>query len=154
MNTHEHDETARLTADALVFARHHMEWHVLLIKRRWEPFRNKWAIPGGHVNPGETFYAAALRELEEETGVKAVAMRQVGIYDAPERDPRGRYVSVAFMVTTPALVTTTAGDDAQYTSWAPIRVMLREREYLAFDHAAILADAAAYLPDYIPGATR
>lgn len=90
------DETVRLTSDVLAFARHNDVWHILMIQRRWEPFRGQWAFPGRHVDPGETFRAAAARELTEETGLRLSDLRQLGIYDQPDRDPRGRYVTVAF----------------------------------------------------------
>lgn len=145
MDTHDTAETVRLTADALVFTRRRDTWHVLMIQRRWDPFTGRWALPGGHVDPGETFRQAAMRELEEETGIKAAAMRQLGIYDQPDRDPRGRYITVAFLTTTTAPVKPTAGDDAAHAAWVPVSWLLRNRDAIAFDHAEILADALAIL---------
>ncbi|MFI2214952.1 NUDIX domain-containing protein [Streptomyces sp. NPDC020141] len=72
---------------------------VLLIERGWPPHQGKLALPGGHIDEGETSRDAAARELLEETGV-AVSVDElvlVGVYDAPARDPRGRYVSVAYL---------------------------------------------------------
>src|ERR1700754_3805735 len=72
--------------------------HVLLIRRRWEPYQGCWALPGGYVDHGETFAQAAERELAEETGLKgAGGLIRVGLYDAPDRDPRGRVISVAHL---------------------------------------------------------
>lgn len=135
MSTDTTDETIRYTADVVLLA----AGHVLLIERGWEPFKNRWALPGGHVDKGETSLAASVRELEEETGitVPVADLRQVGAYDAPDRDPRGRYVSVAYTATLPALVEPTAGDDATAARWWPLAAL----PDLAFDHAEIIADA-------------
>ncbi len=136
MTTDTTDETIRYTADVVLLA----AGHVLLIERGWDPFAGCWALPGGHVDVGETSLAAAVRELEEETGitVPAVDLRQVGAFDAPVRDPRGRYVSVAYTATLPAPVPPTAGDDATSARWWPLNAL----PDLAFDHADILANAA------------
>ncbi|MFE9360326.1 NUDIX domain-containing protein [Streptomyces olivaceoviridis] len=131
------DETIRYTADVVLFA----AGHVLLIERGWDPFEGCWALPGGHVDMGETSLAAAARELEEETGITVPAddLRQVGAFDAPGRDPRGRYVSVAYTSTLPTPITPTAGDDATAARWWPLTAL----PDLAFDHADILARATA-----------
>ncbi|MFG2600729.1 NUDIX domain-containing protein [Streptomyces sp. NPDC048462] len=130
------DETIRYTADVVLFA----AGHILLIERGWEPFKNQWALPGGHVNTGESSLDASARELEEEAGitVPVADLQQVGAYDAPARDPRGRYVSVAYTATLPALVEPTAGDDATAARWWPLDAL----PDLAFDHAEIVAAAA------------
>ncbi|MBD2818520.1 NUDIX hydrolase [Streptomyces rochei] len=131
------DEAIRCTADVVLFA----AGHVLLIERGWDPYEGYWALPGGHVDTGETSVAAAARELEEEAGiaVPVADLRQVGAFDAPGRDPRGRYVSVAYTATLPAPVPPTAGDDATAARWWPLDAL----PDLAFDHADILAAAAA-----------
>ncbi|MFB8123334.1 NUDIX domain-containing protein [Streptomyces bacillaris] len=131
------DETIRYTADVVLFA----AGHVLLIERGWDPFKNRWALPGGHVNTGESSLDASARELEEESGitVPTADLRQVGAFDAPDRDPRGRYVSVAYTATLPALVEPTAGDDATAARWWPLDAL----PDLAFDHAEIVAAAAS-----------
>ncbi|RSD20108.1 NUDIX domain-containing protein [Amycolatopsis eburnea] len=144
-STHDTPEVVRLTADALVFVRRRTIWHILMIQRRWEPFRGCWAFPGGHVDPGETFRAAAARELTEETGLRLSDLRVLGIYDHPERDPRGRYVNVAFYTVLPAPVMPTAGDDAAHAAWVSVPWLLRNRGSVAFDHANILADAVSAL---------
>lgn len=75
-------------------------FQVLLVRRRYEPFKDHWACPGGHVNPDERGMDAAVRETYEETEIthKFIPSNIVslGIYDDPQRDPRGRYVSAGF----------------------------------------------------------
>ncbi|MEV5658230.1 NUDIX hydrolase [Streptomyces sp. NPDC052291] len=135
MSTDTIPETIRYTADVVLFA----DRHVLLIERGWDPFKNQWALPGGHVDKGESSLDASARELEEETGitVPTADLRQVGAFDAVGRDPRGRYVSVAYTAILPALVEPTAGDDATAARWWP----LADLPDLAFDHAEIVAEA-------------
>lgn len=131
------DETIRLTADVVLIAAD----HILLIERGWDPYEGYWALPGGHVEIGESSLAAAARELEEETGipVSLANLRQIGAFDTPGRDPRGRYVTVAYAATLPGLVEPAAGDDATAARWWPLASLPR----LAFDHAEILAAALA-----------
>jgi 8-oxo-dGTP diphosphatase len=128
-------EAIRYTADVVCLA----GGHVLLIQRGWPPYEGMWALPGGHVDAGETSLAAATRELEEETGlaVSTTHLHQIGAYDAPTRDPRGRYITVAYLATLPSPVAPTAGDDAASARWWPLSTVPE----LAFDHADIIADA-------------
>lgn len=128
-------ETIRLTADVVLIA----DEHVLLIERGWAPFEGMWALPGGHVDPGETDRTAAARELVEETGITVAAadLRQVGPFTAPGRDPRGRYVTIAYTATLPEAVPPMAGDDATAARWWPLNTLPE----LAFDHADILRTA-------------
>ncbi|MFI7274118.1 NUDIX domain-containing protein [Streptomyces sp. NPDC049879] len=130
-------ETIRYTADAVLFS----GGRVLLIERGWPPFEGRWALPGGHVDPGETGRHAAARELAEETGVHVPAdeLTLVGVFDAPGRDPRGRYVTVAYRAEAPAGTEATAGDDAADARWWPLTAL----PLLAFDHAQIISAAVA-----------
>jgi 8-oxo-dGTP diphosphatase len=114
-----------------------LPFDVLLIERGWAPFEGRWALPGGHVDRGETSRAAAARELAEETGVEVdpAALKQLGVYDEPRRDPRGRYVTVAYLAQVERVVPA-AGDDARAARWFP----LNKLPVLAFDHADILGD--------------
>ncbi|MGC5543697.1 NUDIX domain-containing protein [Streptomyces griseus] len=135
MSPESRDETIRYTADVVLLA----AGHVLLIQRRWAPHAGSWALPGGHVDAGETSLRAAVRELEEETGITVPvdALGQVGAFDAPGRDPRGRYVTVAYTAALPEPVAPTPLDDAADARWWPLTGL----PPLAFDHADILTAA-------------
>ena len=150
-------ETIRYTADTIVLGHGRDQWHVLLIRRAadhdTEP--GKWALPGGHIDTGETSEQAAYRELAEETGLPLrdlnAELSMVGVYDTPDRDPRGRYVSVAWCTALADLAPVAGGDDADRAEWVPVHEALDRA--LAFDHDVILRDAVAkHLPlfDYQP----
>lgn len=131
-----------LTVDLVIFRAGRPE--ILLIRRGKPPFQGQWALPGGKVEEGETVEQAALRELEEETGLRLsprrISRSIVGIFSDPGRDPRGRVVSIAFLVEVPAGTTAQAGDDAADAAWFPLE---RLPKPLAFDHASIIAAALA-----------
>lgn len=115
---------------------------VLLIKRAIAPFRGRWAIPGGFVLPKESLEQAALRELLEESGVRDVYLEQLYTFGEPDRDPRGRVVSVAYF----ALIAADqrplqAGSDADDARFYPMSAL----PPLAFDHDRILAYALGRL---------
>ncbi|MFJ8824445.1 NUDIX domain-containing protein [Streptomyces sp. NPDC102467] len=133
----ENHEVIRYTADIVVINPDH---NILLIKRGWAPFEGHWALPGGHVDAGETSLQAAARELAEETGVRVrpLDLEFSGLFDTPDRDPRGRYVSAAYTVTIGSDVIPTAGDDATEARWFPLDAL---PEQLAFDHAGIVQTA-------------
>ncbi|WP_327075629.1 NUDIX hydrolase (plasmid) [Kitasatospora purpeofusca] len=135
-------ETIRYTADVVATT---PDGRVLLIERGWAPFEGAWALPGGHVDAGETSRAAAARELAEETGVRVdvADLLQLGVWDQPGRDPRGRYVTVAYLAVVPNDTAATAGDDARTARWWPWNALPQQ---LAFDHAAILATALKGAP--------
>ena len=124
-----------LTTDCVIFGFNGVDIRVLLIERGIEPFKGRWAFPGGFVNMDESTEAGAKRELFEETGIENVFIEQLYTFSGVDRDPRGRVVSVAYY----ALVRTsdykiTAGDDAQNAQW----FKLDEIPTLAFDHDMIL----------------
>ena len=129
-------ETIRYTADVVVTT---TDNHVLLIQRGWDPHKGMWALPGGHVDPGETSRNAAARELAEEAGVYAAPdeLTQIGTFDQPHRDPRGRYITVAYHLTVIPGTPANAGDDAVNVRWWP----LSDLPPLAFDHADIISAA-------------
>jgi ADP-ribose pyrophosphatase YjhB (NUDIX family) len=142
-----------LTADICIFAREGAGWKLLLIRRGGHPYLGCWALPGGFADAGETIEATAARELQEETGLTGLALRLVGIYSAPGRDPRGWTVSAAYGTRVEAGLDAVADDDAAEAGWFDVRlaegadatVALPEGQGMAFDHARIIADAAALL---------
>jgi 8-oxo-dGTP diphosphatase len=133
---------AALTVDCVVFGLDDSELKVLLIERGLEPFKGKWALPGGFVRADETLEAAARRELEEEAGLKNVFLEQLYTFGEVKRDPRERVVSVAYYsLVKLAAHDTKAATDAADAQWFPMSKVPK----LAFDHAGILAQALARL---------
>lgn len=112
----------------------------LLIRRRHDPGKGRWAAPGGFVQIREPLEAAALRELKEETGISAVScLLQTGVYGDPKRDPRGRVITIAYMVTLAGKGSAPkAGSDAAGAAWYPVEAL---PDGLAFDHPSIIGDA-------------
>jgi 8-oxo-dGTP diphosphatase len=127
---------AALTVDAIVYALKDEEIFVLLIERGREPYKHKWALPGGFIEMAETLEQACIRELEEETGLKIHKMEQFRAYDAVDRDPRHRTISVVYYTMLPETVPVRGSDDAARAAWFPID----ELPALAFDHAQIVND--------------
>ena len=131
-----------VTADLVVLTIRERALHVLLVERGVEPAAGMWALPGGFVLPDEDPEDTAYRELAEETGVVAgVHLEQVRTYGAPERDPRGRVVTVAWLALAPDLGEPSAGSDARSARWWPVADVESGALPLAFDHVAIFADA-------------
>jgi 8-oxo-dGTP diphosphatase len=131
-----------LTVDIVVFGYLPNMISVLLIKRKNEPFKSQWAIPGGFVDENETLKAAALRELREETSLDLNSLEQFHTFGDPGRDPRGHVVSVAhFSLIKPNLYTVKAADDAQEAKWFALDNLPK----MAFDHQTILEMAASHL---------
>ena len=133
---------ASVTVDLVVLTIRDDELCVLLVRRGIPPFKGRWALPGGFVTADEDLDAAAQRELAEETGLTGttVHLEQLATYGDPDRDPRGRVVSVAFLALAPSLPEPAAGSDAAGARWAPVSTTLGASRRLAFDHAAILGD--------------
>lgn len=135
MYTYEYPRAA-LTVDAIVLAKENNKCFVLLIERGREPFQNKWALPGGFIDMDETLEKACRRELEEETGLRVDAMTQFKAYDALERDPRHRTISVVFSTQIEGKADVKGNDDAARASWFETKNLPE----LAFDHQQILED--------------
>jgi len=127
---------AALTVDAVVYVKTENSTSVLLIERGREPFINKWALPGGFIDMDETLEQACIRELEEETGLKVNSMQQFRAYDAINRDPRHRTISVVFSAELKEEQEVMGSDDAARAEWFSIDNLPE----LAFDHGQILAD--------------
>lgn len=129
-----------VATDVVVFTLINDQLCALLIQRGEDPFKGSWALPGGFLREDETVEAAAARELEEETGVTECRPLQFGIYSKPDRDPRQRVISVAFLDCLRASdVSLRAGTDATAAKWQPLESL--QRHELAFDHETIVSDA-------------
>ncbi len=120
-----------LTVDAVIFRKHAGIIEVLLIQRKHYPFEGMWALPGGFVGMEETCEEAVVRELEEETSLKANGLEQLHTFSALGRDPRGRTVSVTFYgMVNYKNSSVKGGDDASDARWFTLENM----PPLAFDH--------------------
>ena len=126
-----------LTADIVVLRYRNGYLELLLIQRSKEPFKNKWALPGGFVDANEEPRQAAARELMEETAVSGLPMMEVGVFGKKNRDPRGWVVSVAFLALAKSNCEAMAGDDAAHVQWHRLDALPE----LAFDHAEIVLSA-------------
>lgn len=122
-----------LTVDAVV----EHNGKILLIRRGHEPFKGRYALPGGFVELGETTEAAVLRELMEETGIPGKIKGLLCVRSDPARDPRGHTVSIVYVVE-PLSVDPAPGDDAEMAEWVEIDEGILSR--MAFDHAEILRE--------------
>ena len=112
---------------------------VLLIERGREPYKGKWALPGGFIDMDESLETACFRELQEETGITINEMKQFKAFGAVGRDPRHRTISVVFYAFVGEEQPGLAGDDAAKAKWFP----LDELPELAFDHGQILKEFIA-----------
>ncbi|WP_044397929.1 NUDIX domain-containing protein [Lacinutrix sp. Hel_I_90] len=128
-------QSIKLSVDAVVFGYESETISVLLIKRKYEPFKGKWAIPGGFVLDNESLEEAVERELKEETGIKINYLEQLYTFGNPKRDPRSRVVSVAYFgLIKPSAFKILAATDAEEVAWFKIN----ELPALSFDHDEIL----------------
>ncbi|MHA1959664.1 MAG: NUDIX domain-containing protein [Candidatus Thorarchaeota archaeon] len=115
---------------------------VILVKRAREPFKGEWVFPGGFVEYDETVEDAAIREVLEETGVTVELQEILGVYSAPDRDPREHHVNVVF-VGKPIEGEPRGGDDAAEAEWRKISSL--KSGDLAFDHDLIATDLKRWL---------
>ena len=141
MYTYQYPRPA-LTIDVILIAKEE-PYKILLIKRGHEPFIGQWALPGGFVDINETLENAAIRELQEETGVKIKKLNQFKVFDAIDRDPRDRTVSVVFYAFMSKQVNATGADDADEANWFP----LTDLPDLGFDHQDIIQQ---FIRTYLP----
>jgi 8-oxo-dGTP diphosphatase len=131
-----------MTTDIVIFTIREGHLEILLIQRSNPPFQGWWALPGGLVEEDEDLDVCARRELEEETTVAGIALEQLHTFGAPQRDPRGRLVTVAYYtLVRPDLLNPKAASDAANVRWFEVDKL----PSLAFDHAAIIAMARGRL---------
>ena len=124
-----------VTADIVIFTIRERRLKLLLIRRAGEPYRGKWALPGGFVNIDEGLDEAARRELAEETGVTGVYLEQLYTFGRPGRDPRERVITVAYYALIPSeKLRLRAASDAEAVGW----FAMDELPELAFDHDEIV----------------
>lgn len=135
--TYEYPHPA-VTTDIVIFTVQEGALKVLLIKRGMEPFKGKWALPGGFIKIDESLEEGALRELSEEAGISGVYLEQLYSFGKVDRDPRERVISVAYYALIPAdSVELKAGTDADDAAWFSVA----DLPSLSFDHAEILTFA-------------
>jgi 8-oxo-dGTP diphosphatase len=125
-----------VTGDCIVITKE-VDAKVLLIQRADEPYKGCWAFPGGFLNMDETTEQCAIRELEEETGLKVNDVHQIGAYSKVDRDPRGRTITVAYLAIIDSPISVLGQDDAAKAEWWPLSALPQ----LAFDHNDIINDA-------------
>jgi 8-oxo-dGTP diphosphatase len=125
-----------VTVDAAVLVKQNKQWFILLIERKHDPFKGCYALPGGFVEEDETLETAIARELHEETNLVLDNLQQFRAYSRPDRDPRGRTISVIFTSLLYSFPAAVAGDDAAAVKWFPIDQLPE----LAFDHGEIVKD--------------
>lgn len=131
------DHHIKVAVDAVVFGYSKQEGvSVLLIQRKYAPFQNSWAIPGGFVLEQESLEAAVRRELQEETGITVHYLEQLYTFGEPGRDPRQRVISIAYfaLVKSSQFQQLKASTDAEHAQWFGIK----DLPPLAFDHQDIL----------------
>ena len=127
-----------VTADAVVFAFSEGRPHLLLIQRKRDPYKDRWALPGGFVEIDEDLPDGVARELAEETGLTNVALEQFRAFGRPGRDPRGRTITIAYFgITEQDRQPIKAADDAADVRWFDIDNL----PPMAFDHDEIIRHA-------------
>lgn len=125
-----------IATDIVLIAKTSSEINVLLIQRKNNPYKGMWAFPGGFMDINETLIETANRELFEETGIKINELTFFGIYDHPQRDPRGRTIGVVYYALLENIIEPQSGDDAAQAQWFSVKQI----PPLAFDHNIIIRD--------------
>ncbi|MFD2921920.1 NUDIX domain-containing protein [Terrimonas rubra] len=138
----------KVAVDAIVFGYSKKEGvSLLLIQRKYEPYKNSWALPGGFVLADESLETAVIRELQEETGITVNYLEQLYSFGEPDRDPRQRVISIAYfgLVKTSQFRELKASTDAENAAWFSIKKL----PALAFDHKQIIRQAVERLQSKI-----
>lgn len=133
-----------VTTDCVIFGFDGNQLQVLLIERGIEPYKGRWAFPGGFLNMEESAEEGALRELKEETGLTGAYIEQFHTFTDPNRDPRERVITIAYYALV-RIQEVKGGDDAAKAQW----FALDEVPQLAFDHDLILRRALKRLRERI-----
>ena len=123
-----------LTADIFIFDEN---LNFILIKRKNDPFKDYWALPGGFVEYGETVETAAIREAKEETNIDVELKDLVNVYSKPDRDPRGHTVSVAYTAKGNFSNRKADSDASDIAIFSPEDL---DKITFAFDHEKIIKD--------------
>ena len=123
-----------VTVDVVLIRENNHQLELLLIKRKNEPYKNDWALPGGFVDKNEDLETAAIRELKEETSIDVNKLEQLKAFGKPFRDPRNHVVSIAFFGIIDNTVVAKAADDAKEAKWFSVKDLPK----LAFDHDEII----------------
>ncbi|MCY4404121.1 MAG: NUDIX hydrolase [Candidatus Poribacteria bacterium] len=128
-----------VTVDIVLFTDEYPHPQVLLIRRKNPPFKGLWALPGGFLEMDESLDEAALRELYEETDISNVLLTQIGVFGNPDRDPRGRVITVVYfgIAESEKQHIAIAGSDASEVAWFPTL----DLPHIAFDHSEIIHTA-------------
>lgn len=135
-----------LTSDCVIFGFDGSDLQILLIERGLDPYKGMWALPGGFMKMNETIEECAKRELREETNVSDVYLEQFEVFSRPDRDPRGRVVTVAFIaMIRPSDFRVAGGDDASRAAWFSANML----PPLAFDHKEIIDKAKDRLKEIL-----
>lgn len=133
-----------VTTDCVIFGFDGTKLRVLLVQRGIEPYKGRWAFPGGFMKMDESAEEGALRELQEETGLEDAYIRQFYTFTSPQRDPRERVITIAYYALV-RIQEVKSGDDAADAKW----FALNEVPQLAFDHDQILRRAEQALRQQI-----
>jgi 8-oxo-dGTP diphosphatase len=139
-----------VAVDIAIFTLRDNTLNVLIVERGVEPFAGMWALPGGFVRMDEDLAVGAYRELREETGLTQAYIEQLGAFGRPDRDPRERVISIAFVAIIPSdQLELVAGSDARGVRWCQVG----DVPNLAFDHAEIVTAARVRIADKVKRTT-
>ena len=120
------EQNILLTTDCVILYFGRFETEILLVKRKSDPYKGTWALPGGFVEDEEPLEEGAKRELREETGLVVDELHQLGAFGTPGRDPRGRTVTIAYWAKVPLKAEVKASDDAEEAAWFSVPPMIKK----------------------------